>query len=215
MSKLTTELNGVADCDYAVFHSRISRTQKKLLGVRMPVLRQMAKKLSYFDLKDEDGGIYEIAMLRSLALARLSYEQILANLDDVIACWDSWAFTDAVAPSCTALRKQAERAERDLRYLLSKGTFYKRFYVVFVMTACPQNAEAIENVAALASGDYYVDMAAAWYISVLMTKDFDFSLSYLSRFSSSVQQMAIRKGMDSFRLSKEQKQILRRLRAKV
>ena len=39
------ELNGMADNGYAVFHSKIANTKKRILGVRMPLLRALSKKI--------------------------------------------------------------------------------------------------------------------------------------------------------------------------
>jgi hypothetical protein len=55
-------------------------------------------------------------------------------------------------------------------------------------------------------------MAIAWYISVIFTYDFNAGVEYMKNFSPLVRKMAIQKGIDSFRLSKEQKQYLKSLK---
>ena len=73
------------------------------------------------------------------------------------------------------------------------------------MDFCPQNERAMDKILLLQTGEYYVDMAIAWYISVLFTLDFKQGLAYMKNFSPTIQKMAVRKGLDSFRLTKEQK----------
>lgn len=199
------ELNGMADKGYAVFHSKIANTKKRILGVRMPLLRALSKKISYDDVKNESAEIYEIAMLQGLTMAKLPYSDIKRLIPKVVKDFDSWAFIDCVVPSCKSIKNNVENAVDELFAICNNTEFFKRFYVVFVMDFCPQNERAMDKILLLQTGEYYLDMAIAWYISVLFTLDFKQGLAYMKNFSTTIQKMAVRKGLDSFRLTKEQK----------
>ncbi|MBO5224517.1 MAG: DNA alkylation repair protein [Clostridia bacterium] len=205
MSEILQKLNGMADSGYAVFHSRIANTKKRILGVRMPDLRKISKTLCYDDVKNESTEIYETVMLQGLTMAKLSYEEIKNLIPTVVKNFDSWAFVDCVVPSCKSLKTNVERAQIELFEICNVTEFFKRFYIVFVMDFCPTSSYAMDKIKQIKTGEYYVDMAIAWYISVLFALDFKLALVYMQSFSPVIQKMAIRKGLDSFRLTKEQK----------
>ena len=213
MSKILQELNGVAEKGYAVFNKKIANTKKEVLGVRMPLLRKMARNLDYDDLKNEDSNIYEIVMLQGLTCAKKSYEELKILLPSLVQNFDSWAFIDSVVPSCKGIKDDIEKAKYELFPLCSDGEFFRRFYIVMVMNFCPLDEYAMQNVKRLENDEYYVMMAIAWYISVLFTFNFDLGMEYMKNFSPTVQRMAIQKGLDSFRLSKEQKTYLKLLKS--
>ncbi|MBE5732606.1 MAG: hypothetical protein E7353_06155 [Clostridiales bacterium] len=210
--EILQELNGMADSGYAVFHSKIANTKKRILGVRMPLLRKFSNKISYEDVKNESVDVYEIVMLQGLTMAKLSYERLKELIPRVVKTFDSWAFVDCVVPSCKSLKKNVDIAIDELFELCNTTEFFKRFYIVFVMDFCPQNKLAMEKILKIKTGEYYVDMAIAWYISVLFTLDFELGLKYMQNFSQTIKKMAIRKGLDSFRLTKEQKSCLRSIK---
>ncbi len=210
--EILQELNDMADNGYAVFHSRIANTSKRILGVCMPILRKIAKKIDYDNIQYESADIYEIVMLQGLTMAKLSYEKIKKLMPNVVKNFDSWAFVDCVVPSCKGIENNVDVAIDELFEICNTTEFFKRFYIVFVMDFCPQNKRAMEKILKLKTGEYYVDMAIAWYISKLFTLDFDSALSYMGNFSCGIKKMSIRKGLDSFRLTKEQKNYLKSLK---
>ena len=62
------------------------------------------------------------------------------------------------------------------------------------------------------TADYYVRMAVAWYFATALAKQWDAAFSYLfsGRLDDTVLRMAVRKACESFRVSAEQKELLRR-----
>lgn len=211
MNGILQELSGMADNGYAVFHGRIANTKKQILGVRMPSLRKLSKRLSYADVENEDTGVYEIVMLQGLTMAKLSYEEIKSLIPTVVRNFDSWAFVDCVVPSCKSIKQNIDKAVSELYDICNTTEFFKRFYIVTVMDFCPLSRVAMDKVAKMQNGEYYVDMAIAWYISELFTLNFELALEYMNRFSYTIKKMAVRKGLDSYRVSKEQKSRLRLL----
>ncbi len=199
------ELNGMADNGYAVFHSKIANTKKRILGVRMPLLRKLAKTIHYNDVANASVDIYENVMLQGLAMAKLPYEKIKELIPIIVKNFDSWAFVDCVVPSCKSIKSNVDVAIDELFDICNTTEFFKRFYIGFVMVFCPQNKRAMNKILKLKTGEYYVDMAIAWYISVLFTLDFEQGLKYMENFSTTIKKMSVRKGLDSFRLTKEQK----------
>ncbi len=212
MAGIIDRLNDVASADYAVFHKKIAATNKRVLGVKLPILRTMAKNLTLDEIKKEDTSVYEIVMLYALIAARQDFGTFAEEIDDLLPLFDSWVYVDCAVAGSRALGQRAETLGEDLAFLLDGGTFYKRFYIVAALFFCPQSKAARERIAAVEYGDYYVDMAAAWYISVLFTLDFEAASLYFARFPAQVRKYAKRKCLDSFRLKKEQKAKIRLLK---
>ena len=212
MTKIRQRLNDVASRDYAVFHKKIAATNKAILGVKLPVLRKMSREFSLEEIEAEDMSVYENFMLYCLAVMRLKYEDLIPRLDAMLCEADSWVYVDCSVAGSKALKDNAEKLPYDLEFLLRGGTFAKRFYIVAALWYFPFSDKAMDDIAALSFGDYYVDMAAAWYISVLFTLDFGKATEYFARFPALVKKLTVRKCLDSFRLSKEQKAEIRALR---
>ena len=63
---------------------------------------------------------------------------------------------------------------------------------------------------------YYVQMAVAWAVSVCLVKYFDETVAYLKqcRLDDFTYKKALQKGLESYRLTKEQKNIIRTMKRK-
>lgn len=70
------------------------------------------------------------------------------------------------------------------------------------------------SVAGVQSDEYYVKMMAAWYFATLLIKQWQSGIEIVRTRVSDKQTlgMTIRKALDSYRLSAEQKDIVRSLR---
>ena len=70
-------------------------------------------------------------------------------------------------------------------------------------------------VAEIRSEEYYVNMMIAWYFATALAKQYALVLPYLEgrRLSDWVHNKTIRKSVESFRISDEQKAYLRTLKA--
>ena len=76
-----------------------------------------------------------------------------------------------------------------------------------------ENFKIFENIN---SKDYYVQMAVAWAISICLIKYYDETLLFLKdkkeKFDKFTYNKALQKGIESFRLTKEQKETLRKMK---
>ena len=68
-----------------------------------------------------------------------------------------------------------------------------------------------EKVASVKSDEYYVKMMAAWYFATALAKQYDAILPYLEScaLDSEIHKMTVRKILDSYRISNEQKNYIR------
>ena len=71
-------------------------------------------------------------------------------------------------------------------------------------------------VAKIQSDEYYINMMIAWYFATALAKQWDSTLQYLTEecLPLWVHNKTIQKAIESYRITQEQKEMLRRLRRK-
>ena len=73
--------------------------------------------------------------------------------------------------------------------------------------------EYLKKVSIIRSNEYYVNMMIAWYFATALAKQYDAAISYIEqrRLESWTHNKAIRKAIESYRVSEEHKTYLRTL----
>ena len=76
--------------------------------------------------------------------------------------------------------------------------------------------EYLEWVASIKSDEYYIRMMQAWFFATALAKQWDAALPYIQqhRLDSVTHRMTIQKAVESFRITDEQKALLKTLRVK-
>ena len=191
----------------------------QILGVRTPALRALARKsfsaLSTADearreLQNYKPVFHEEFVLKGFFIMLLKQDEAKFELaSSFIKTMPNWAVCDMFAPKfrgaalAGALLKQAKGGTDE---------FERRFFYVYFM----QNMGAIspeeffEICAAESDERYYVQMGAAWVIAEMFIKQREITLAFLEskRAVKFIQNKAISKIRDSFRVSKAEKEAL-------
>lgn len=230
--ELLTELNSYAEPEYAAFHKRLLKNDKiNVLGVRVPILRKLAKK--YKNAIDPllccNDDYYEVTFIKLQAVALLPWEQFINYVDKCVPLIDNWATCDCFAPNCI----QAHR-EEFLPYIFSYTDSDKEFTQRFALTTLLHfyvEDKYLQHIYDIVQEDvnldhYYVHMAAAWLIAEVVVKYYDDGVTFLKCnaecydkegkgnefFDIKTHNKAIQKACESYRLTKEQKDFLRGLK---
>lgn len=225
---INDRLRTLADEDYKVFNSRIISTNYVMLGVRMPALRKLSKELSKEkDIRDfldnPDFETYEHVILYGFILAQmkdLSLQQVFAYLDPLILRFDNWAHVDTLATEFKIFEKYPiEVYHHFLPLKEDKSEFTKRFFVILSMGYYLNSQDlkrTLKDLTEIQQGQYYVDMAIAWSLSVALVKFYDEALTFLENkvFTKFVHNKAIQKARESYRISSEKKNVLNKLKIK-
>lgn len=213
------ELFDNQDIEYRDFHSKLMPTVDKdrIIGVRIPVLRKIGKKL---ESNNFDWNYYEEVMLHGfyIGYAKLSFDERLALLDEFVPMIDNWAVCDC---SCSTY-KFINKNKRDFfeylqKYLNSKSEYEIRFAIVILMDYYIDDEYiefAVDYLKNIKGDMYYVNMAAAWALSVAFVKYRDMVMPLLENKSltKEIHNMTISKIRDSFRVDKETKAYLKTIR---
>ena len=214
------------DEKYKDFSAKIvSDTKYPMIGVRVPNIREIAKTLIVngdFPLTANGFSYYEECLLFGLTIAgaKIPFDEKVKALYKYLPYVDSWGITDSVAAAFKDVRKNREKAT-DFIYSLLKSplTYSRRFGVVLLtlyFTGDNFKAEHIKNVLLLKTGEYYVDMAVAWYMSVLLIKNRDAAMEVIKArdLPTFIHDKAIQKATESFRISAEDKIYLKSYKIK-
>ena len=212
------------DTGYRDFHSKLvpGLDADCIIGVRVPDLRNLAKAVA----KDPDIGefllelphrYYEENNLHGIVLSEgRDYDSCVAALDQWLPYVDNWATCDMVRPK--VFRRHHDRLLDDIRrWMGAKHTYTVRFGIEMLMTHFLEDdfrPDQLEWVAVIRHEDYYVKMMAGWYFATALAKQYEAVLPYVERrrLAPDVHRMTVRKALESFRITEEQKAVLRRLR---
>ena len=95
------DLNRNIDLNYKNFHEKICHTKYEILGIKIPVLRKIAKdllkKYNYKDIINNlNSNIYEHIMLEGLIIAnaKIDCKEKLNLIENFIPKIDNWAICD-------------------------------------------------------------------------------------------------------------------------
>lgn len=217
--ELLTELEGLADGRYREFHKRLLKNDGvKVLGVRTPELRKIAKRLKgeADNLVSFPDDYYEVTFIKLTAVSLLKWEEFIKYIDLCVSLIDNWATCDTFAPKCIKTKRR-EFLPYILRYSAENGEFYQRFALTTLLHFYVDE-EYLETVFSVTERSdtsmYYVHMAAAWLIAEVLVKYYDCGKSFLleNTLDKKTHNKAITKACESYRLSNEQKNYLKTIR---
>lgn len=204
--------------DFLDRHRRITNCEYETLGLKTPFVKKLAKSVPT-DARAEiveaciaDAAadpVYETVLFASFVAARKGdYDFTLDSVKRLVPLFGSWAHVDCTVP---CLKWAADRLIGDIEYMYKSDKVYeKRFYIICLMCFCLTEARvdfALDRLQSVAFGEYYVDMAVAWALSEAAVKFYGKTAELLRarRLPKFVQNKAIQKARESFRLTAEQK----------
>ncbi len=223
--KIKEELKSLQDKKYKEFHSKLCPGTNNIIGIRIPVLRKYAKTLlkeNDFKLliNNIDDEYYEEIMLQGMliGLAKSDFNEIKPYIENFIPKIDNWAICDTF---CAGL-KIAKKYKKEMwnlinKYIVVNKEFYIRFAVVMILDYYIEeeyieaDLEIFNNIK---SDKYYVQMAVAWAISICFIKYYDKTIEYMktANLDKFTYNKAIQKAIESYRITKEQKEILKKMK---
>ncbi|MCC8155436.1 MAG: DNA alkylation repair protein [Tannerellaceae bacterium] len=226
--QITQKLHALAESDYKAFNEKLIPTNYKILGIRMPALKKLAKELAAdpdieYYLKNAEYTTYEHIMLYGLVLGQiknLAPEIFFRYLDPLILRFDNWAHVDCLISFPKLFKKYPdELLTHFLPLKTHEGEFTKRAFVIFLMDNCMDETRidtTLKHLSEVPQGQYYVDMGIAWALSVGLIKFYDKTLPYLEQkvFTRFVHNKAIQKARESYRLAPERKEHLKGMKIK-
>lgn len=223
-SELKSLLEQYADDKCRDFTKKICSTSHPVLGVKVPQIRECAKKVSPEKINDfimVRPFYYEEVLLRGFLIARLPYEDMLATFDTQVKYIDDWSTCDLF---CSAVGKNVRKNKDDFlekkvkKLLDNKNEFTTRVGLV-LSKCCYVESDYLKFIFDTADKlsnreEYYVKMGLAWLISECFIKFPTATMRYLlrSKLPKWTFNKTISKICDSYRVDKETKKLVRAIR---
>ena len=219
-------LFALQDIKYRDFQRKLIPTinPEKILGVRTPDLRALAKKIAGTPqaaafLAQLPHTFYEEDNLHAFLLERIQdFDEAVHAVDTFLPYVDNWATCDQMSPKVFA--KQLPRLIRPIKGWIADNHVYTVRYGIGLLMKyylTDSNAPwAMEMVAQIQRDEYYINMMIAWFFATALAKKYQRALPYLEqrRLPVWTHNKAIQKAIESARILPEQKAALRRLAIK-
>ena len=162
--------------------------------------------------------------------------EIIKAFEEFNSYIDNWATCDMITSSLKRLK--TENGRRYFLSLLDNDNFYKkRIGIIGLMSFFLDDENLDEIISSLISlsntlspktsysfagtteekidnlSEYYVKMAISWYLCTLICKNYDYGKTALQKFTDKfIRNKTVSKCHDSFRLSPDQKEELKKLK---
>ena len=224
MTDIQTALFALRDPAYQAFQSKLIPTidPQTVIGVRMPALRKLAREIAGTPvaegfLQELPHRYYEENNLHGLLISAIpDYDGAVAALETFLPYVDNWATCDLLSPK--AFRKHPPELRKQIRRWVEDAHPYTvRFGLGMLMSFYLDEdfrQEYLEIPAQVQSEEYYVNMMIAWFFATALAKQWDAAFPYIQedRLSVWVHNKTIQKARESYRITDEQKQILKELK---
>ncbi len=218
------ELKNLAEEDYKAFNSKIIPTEQTTLGIRVPILRKIAKQIAKKEpivfINSDKQNIYEMILLEGMVLSYMetSFKEILPFTERFLEKVDNWAQIDSTVCDFKGIVKEKEDVIRIIeRWLKSDKEFIVRAGLV-ILLAHYVKKENLTMIFSLSQGvkhtGYYVYMGNAWLISVCMAKFPTETIVFFKNntLDKKTHNKAIQKSRESYRVIKEHKVLINKLK---
>ncbi len=222
--QIRKQLEQLAEPEFQQFTAKLLPGVEHILGVRLPLLRSLARQLAKEEWKTylchavDDS--YEEVMLQGMVLgyARGDLQEKRKFLETFIPKINNWSVCDSVCSTIKLARSQPEEFWEFLQqYLNSREEFQIRFGLVQLLdyyvneTYLERVLEAVQQVQQEA---YYVNMAQAWAISICYREFPEATLPVLKKntLNDFTHNKAIQKITESLKVSGEKKELVKTLR---
>ena len=226
MTPIQKQLFELQDLGYKEFHSKLMPTvcKDKIIGVRVPQLRKFAKELNKSDLKADflntlPHKYYEEDNLHAFLIEQIKdFNECISALDNFLLFVDNWATCDMMTPK--VLSENPDLLYKKIQeWAKSEHPYTVRFAVVTLMKFFMDehlDKKHLKLLLNIKSDEYYINMAIAWYLATALSSRWDLVIPYIEnkKFDKWIHNKAIQKSIESYRITKEQKEYLRTLKIK-
>ena len=224
--EIVTELFRMRDQDYALMQAKIIPTvaADRIIGVRTPALRAFAKRL-YKDRESDEflscvpHRYFDEDQLHAFMISlEKDFDRCIEKVDAFLPFIDNWATCDQLSPG--VFKTAPEKLLPSIHtWIQSDQTYTVRFAIGMLMQHFLDerfDTKYADMIAEVRSEEYYIRMMIAWYFATALAKQYDLVLPYLEdrRLDDWTHNKAIQKGVESYRITDEQKAYLKTLKVR-
>lgn len=227
MEYILDKLKSLSDKKYGDFQASLVPGVDgiKVIGVRTPVLRSMAKELKGTEavktfMDELPHEYFEEDQLHAFLISEIKdYDKCMSEIEKFLPYVNNWATCDQMNPK--VIGKEIERLNsKILEWLQSSHTYTVRFalkcYMNFFLDDKYFDTNQLELAvkASRESEEYYIKMMVAWYFATALYKQYDATVKFIEqhKLDDWTHRKAIQKARESYRITDEQKEYLKTLK---
>ena len=227
INKIKNDLLLMQDKTYKDFHSKLMPTinSDSIIGIRVPVLRDYAKKLFKENsieslnpfLKNLPHEFYEENNIHAFIIEKINnFDECIFYLENFLPYIDNWATCDMLNPKIFKTNYE-KLLEKIYQWINSDSVYTVRFAIGMLMRYFLDEkfeTKYLDLVASINSEEYYINMMRAWFFATALAKQYEQTFPYIKNYSLDkwTHNKSIQKAKESFRISKVQKEELKKFR---
>ncbi|WP_141500048.1 DNA alkylation repair protein [Paenibacillus luteus] len=220
------QLLGMAETDFQKFTAALIPNIDNVLGVRLPLLRKLAKVIAKGDwrtyLANAENDYFEEVMLQGMVIGTVDaeIEEMLRHVAAFVPKINNWSVCDSFCIGLKFTINHKETVWEFLQpYLASDLEYEIRFGVVMLLDFYieePYIDWVLRLLDQTKRETYYVQMALAWALSICYIKLPGPTLAYLENNSLDdfTYNKALQKITESYRVDQAAKQMIRGMKRK-
>lgn len=204
------------------YTNKLIPNAKPCLGVYTKNLKSIAKDMvleNRYDFLNEEHKYHDEDMVHVLMITYIKdYDLMLKHLKNVIPMLSNWAMVDQLVCNLKIVKKHKTDILKLLdEYKYSNNEYEVRFVLIMLLAYyCEEEyLEYIFNTIEQSYKDaYYIKMGMAWLLCDCMIKHREATMNYLKKCSidSWTYNKAIQKMIESYRISDDDKIMLRKMK---
>ncbi len=213
-------LESLENLKYREFNSKIVSTKLKMIGIKVPILKKIAKEilkgnyLEFLKIKNKN-CYYEEVLIYGFVLSNSDEKYLDKYLVDFINRIDNWAICDMFSSSMKIINKKSGKYWIYFTNLIDLNNEFQTRLSIVNMLNYYLNDKYIDRVLNIVSNIktdyYYINMAISWLLSVAIINYKEKVIDILKEktLPKFVQNKTISKINDSFKINKELKNDLK------
>lgn len=193
-----------------------------IIGVRTPDMRKIAKEVFNSPEKDEflkelPHKYYEENLVHFFIIAMIKdFDECIEKVEEFLPYVDCWPVSDQATPK-SFKKNHAKLLPYIRNWIASDHVYTARFGIRMLMNEFLDDDfkdEYLELVASKEGDDYYLKMMVAWYFATALAKKYDESVKYIEgrKLDDWIHKKAIQKAVESYRVTDEHKEHLKKYR---
>ena len=229
VQEIREQLFQLSEESYKDFNRNIVPGEERMIGVRLPALRKLARETAkssgreYLDEAAEAMGpdsLHEEIMLYGMVLGytKMEKEERAERLDRFVPLIRTWAICDTCVTGYKFMEKEPDYWFDYLkRYETSDKEFDLRFMIISMLSHFIDDRhidEVLRLCGSIRNDGYYTKMGVAWTVSVCYVKYPEKTRKLLEsgEMDEFTHNKSIQKIRESYRVSREEKEELKKLK---
>ncbi|MDO4197539.1 MAG: DNA alkylation repair protein [Erysipelotrichaceae bacterium] len=223
---LKTFLKENSEEEYRKFSLKLMKTGYPVYGIRSARIRNFSKELSktVTDPDSIEPLSHEEILIRGylISYVKRDFKEYRKLSHEHLSYLDNWSTCDSFVSGAKWIKKYKDEYYKDiLKYTKSNKEYYQRYGLVVLLSYYMEDKYINDILDIVRDTDYhnryYDEMAGAWLLSYCFMYYFDKTYEYVlnNRINISVCKKGIQKGLDSYRISDNNKNLLRALRKEI